>query len=78
MGYPGNYVADDSYGEDPCSPYYRGADFDGENIENCVLCGEVIEIGDRMEIEGMPVDSDCYNNDIPMEEKIRMIKKLKR
>lgn len=79
MGYPGNYVADDSFADDPSCPNFKEEfnPYDVEQPEFCCLCGESIEICGGEEVAGEVVCADCYaNNDI--EEITEMIKKLKR
>jgi len=80
MSYPGNYVADHSFGGDPCCPNYKEEDlYDYEKPDICALCGELIEIGIGKEIAGERVCVDCFDSaEETLAEKERMIKKFKR
>ena len=78
MGYPGNFVADDSHGDDPSCPNWKPQQYyDAEEPEFCCLCGESIEICGGEEVAGEVVCAECYEYNGKEECEI-MIKKLKR
>jgi hypothetical protein len=77
MSYPGNFVADDSFADDPSCPGWKEEQFYETENETCCLCGTLISLCGGDEVAGEVVCADCYAN-VPIEEITEMIKKLKK
>jgi hypothetical protein len=77
MSYPGNFVADDSFADDPSCPGWKEEQFYETENETCCLCGTLISICGGDEVLDEVVCTDCYKN-VPIEEITEIIKKLKR
>jgi hypothetical protein len=77
MSYPGNYVADDSFADDPSCPGWKEEQFYEAENETCCLCGTLISLCGGDEVLDEVVCADCYAN-VPIEEITEIIKKLKR
>jgi hypothetical protein len=77
MSYPGNFVADDSFADDPSCPGWKEEQFYETEDETCCLCGTLISLCGGDEVAGEVVCTDCYAN-VPIEEITEMIKKLKK
>jgi hypothetical protein len=78
MSYPGNFVADDSFADDPSCPGWKPQQYyDAEEPEFCCLCGTLISICGGDEVLDEVVCADCYAN-VPIEEITEIIKKLKK
>lgn len=77
MSYPGNFVADDSFADDPSCPGWKEKDYYETEDETCSLCGTLISLCGGDEVAGEVVCADCYAN-VPIEEITEMIKKLKK
>jgi hypothetical protein len=77
MSYPGNFVADDSFADDPSCPGWKEEQFYETENETCCLCGTLISICGGDEVAGEVVCADCYAN-VPIEEITEIIKKLKK
>lgn len=77
MSYNGNFVADDSFADDPSCPGWKEEQFYETENETCCLCGTLISLCGGADVAGEVVCADCYaNNEI--EEIEKMIKKLKK
>jgi hypothetical protein len=77
MSYPGNFVADDSFADDPSCPGWKEEQFYETENETCCLCGTLISLCGGDEVAGEVVCADCYAN-VPIEEITEIIKKLKK
>lgn len=77
MTYPGNFVADDSFADDPSCPGWKEEQFYETENETCCLCGTLISLCGGDEVLDEVVCADCYAN-APIEEITEIIKKLKR
>lgn len=77
MSYPGNYVADDSFADDPSCPGWKEEQLYESENETCCICGTLISICGGDEVLDEVVCADCYAN-VPIEEITEIIKKLKR
>jgi hypothetical protein len=77
MSYPGNFVADDSFADDPSCPGWKEEQFYETENETCCICGTLISLCGGDEVAGEVVCADCYAN-VPIEEITEIIKKLKR
>jgi hypothetical protein len=77
MSYPGNFVADDSFADDPSCPGWKEEQFYETENETCCICGTLISLCGGDEVAGEVVCADCYAN-VPIEEITEIIKKLKK